>query len=201
VSRALLLDYGGVLCGPHGDAERAEVERILGAGGDAFEEAYWEHRPAYDLGEVRAPEYWRRVAETLGVPAPDGDLTHLLAVDAAGWGHLLPDAVAWAAEIAERVPTWLLSNMPHEVKEPLLPLIAGAVPFRDLYFSCDLGVVKPYPRAYTMAVLRMGVPAEDVVMVDDREVNIEGALAAGLRAVLFTTPAESIPAIERALAG
>ncbi|MEW6581513.1 MAG: HAD-IA family hydrolase, partial [Actinomycetota bacterium] len=118
---------------------------------------------------------------------------------AAGWGHLDPVAVAWARDAAARGPVALLSNMPHEVKEPLAPLIAEAAGIADMFFSCDLGVVKPEAGAYEETLRRLGVAPGDAVMVDDRPVNVDGAARAGLRAVLFTTLAESIPRVDREL--
>lgn len=198
--RTLLLDYGGVLCGPHGPAEQAEIATILGgASKEPLESAYWEHRADYDRGVLTAAGYWQRVARRLGTPLREGALPRLLAADAAGWGHLDQDVVDWAAQVAERTPTWLLSNMPREVKDPLVPRIEAAVAFRGLLFSCDLAVVKPDKEAYRSAARRMETDPADIVMVDDRIVNVDGAQRAGMRAVLFTTAAESIPAIEHAL--
>ena len=80
--RALVLDYGGVLSDPQGAAERAEMEAALGAGGDAFHHAYWEHRPAYDRGDLDGGAYWAAVARTLGADGPPERLGDLLRADA-----------------------------------------------------------------------------------------------------------------------
>ncbi len=186
--RALVLDYGGVLSAPQGAAERAEMEGILGVGSDAFTRAYWEHRPAYDRGELGGAAYWTAVAGSLGADLPRDRLGDLLRADAGSWGHLDARMVGWARTAAERIPTALLSNMPHEVKGPLLPVIEGAVPFAATVFSCDAGIVKPDPGIYLRCARILGVLPSEALMVDDRPGNVEGAERAGMRAVLFTTP-------------
>lgn len=55
--------------------------------------------------------------------------------------------------------------------------------------SFDLGSMKPDPRIYRAAIQRIGVPAERVFFVDDRPENVEGAIACGIDAVLFTDTA------------
>jgi putative hydrolase of the HAD superfamily len=46
-------------------------------------------------------------------------------------------------------------------------------------------ILKPDPRAYAIAVERLGVAAGATVFVDDQKRNVEGALRADLRAVHF----------------
>lgn len=53
------------------------------------------------------------------------------------------------------------------------------------------GYRKPAKEAYTSAVEALGVPAADLVFIDDRQVNVDGALAAGFGgAILFKGAAE-----------
>lgn len=62
--------------------------------------------------------------------------------------------------------------------------------FDEYVLSYQVRVMKPDRGIYDEAVRRAGVPAGDVFFADDRQDNVEGALAAGLDAVLFTTPGE-----------
>jgi len=62
-----------------------------------------------------------------------------------------------------------------------------------------VGMRKPDPEIYALTLERLGLPAADVVFVDDVDVNVEAALAAGLRAVHFESNAQAIPLIEAAL--
>ncbi|MEW5300546.1 MAG: hypothetical protein WDW38_009228 [Sanguina aurantia] len=56
------------------------------------------------------------------------------------------------------------------------------------FMSCDgpmQGHRKPAPEAYTSALTHLDVPASRIIFVDDRAVNVEGAVAAGMEGVLF----------------
>ena len=52
--------------------------------------------------------------------------------------------------------------------------------------SCDIGVAKPDPEAYHVAVDALGAQAKDTHFFDDRLDFVEGAQRVGLHAQLFT---------------
>lgn len=56
--------------------------------------------------------------------------------------------------------------------------------FDPIVISGEVGMRKPEKRIFDLAVERLGLPASDVVFVDDAEPNLVGARAAGLRTVL-----------------
>ena len=47
------------------------------------------------------------------------------------------------------------------------------------------GILKPDPRSYALAIGAMGLPAEDILFVDDQFRNIAGAVKAGLQIQYF----------------
>jgi HAD superfamily hydrolase (TIGR01509 family) len=57
--------------------------------------------------------------------------------------------------------------------------------FAKLFFSYDLGCFKPDPRTYQAVIDYFGVPAGEILFVDDRQGNVDGAQAQGMRAVTF----------------
>jgi HAD superfamily hydrolase (TIGR01549 family) len=58
--------------------------------------------------------------------------------------------------------------------------------FDEQFYSCDLGLAKPDPDYFTAIVDRLGARAGSILFVDDKEENVAGARAAGLRAEHFT---------------
>ncbi|UUZ59913.1 HAD-IA family hydrolase [Nocardioides sp. B-3] len=52
-------------------------------------------------------------------------------------------------------------------------------------YSYDLGVAKPDPAFFTEAARRIGAAPSTILFVDDSVRNVEGALVAGLRAVVW----------------
>ncbi len=54
------------------------------------------------------------------------------------------------------------------------------------FVSCRTGVRKPNPDAFLGAAQTLGRPPDELIFVDDRQKNVDGAVAAGLQGVLFT---------------
>ena len=59
--------------------------------------------------------------------------------------------------------------------------------FDGLFFSCDLGVMKPRPAYYATVTGRLGIPPDAVLLFDDAPANVAAAREAGWTAELFTS--------------
>jgi putative hydrolase of the HAD superfamily len=57
--------------------------------------------------------------------------------------------------------------------------------FRVAFSSCYLGMRKPDPAIYRRVLDILGGPAERVLFIDDRQQNVDGAAAAGMKAIRF----------------
>lgn len=71
--------------------------------------------------------------------------------------------------------------------------------FDVIVISGDEGVRKPDPEIYAIALTRMGLPARDVVFVDDLPANLPPAQALGIATVLHTDAATTVAALESLL--
>ncbi len=58
--------------------------------------------------------------------------------------------------------------------------------FRDIVVSGEERLLKPDPAIYYLALDRFGLKPEEALFVDDRQINVEGAEAVGMKAHLFT---------------
>jgi 2-haloacid dehalogenase len=61
--------------------------------------------------------------------------------------------------------------------------------FRDIVVSGAVRLLKPDPAIYFLALDRFRLRPSEALMVDDREINVEAALAVGMKAHLFTDAA------------
>ncbi|MET3988065.1 HAD family phosphatase [Streptomyces sp. PvR034] len=196
--KAVLFDMFGVLARLQSPASQAVLENTAGVDRERFWAAYWSQRAPYDRGDVAGPAYWKGVCEILGVPL-DAHLTaDLIAADLASWSEVDQRAVALLATLAARGFTLgLLSNIPeelavrYETSEPWLDR------FAVVGFSCRIGSAKPEPAAYEWCVRELGLPAGEILFVDDRADNVAAARELGLRGHVFTSP----DALEAALEG
>ena len=55
------------------------------------------------------------------------------------------------------------------------------------FVSCNTGLRKPHPEAYLSAARSLGRDPAEIVFVDDREQNCEGARSVGMTAVRFSS--------------
>ncbi len=58
--------------------------------------------------------------------------------------------------------------------------------FRDIVVSGEVRLLKPDPAIYYLALDRFGLRPDQALLIDDRQINVDGAEAVGMRAHLFT---------------
>jgi len=102
------------------------------------------------------------------------------------WRHPAPDAAAVLQALGRRgLRLGVVSNADGRVEQQieaagLRPLVAVVVD------SMLAGVEKPDPRIFHIALASLGVAAEDALYVGDiPQFDVEGALRAGLKAILY----------------
>ena len=62
--------------------------------------------------------------------------------------------------------------------------------FRDVVVSGEVKLLKPDPAIYFLALDRFRLRPDQTLFVDDRQINVEAALAVGMRAHLFLDAAD-----------
>src|SRR5690606_34893789 len=195
MSKVIIFDLYGVIARTQTDEAKQQLVDLAGVPGEAFWEAYWACRPAYDAGQD-THAYWQAVADRLGVRF--ADVAALVAADLESWSQVDPAMVELVHELADRgVRLGLLSN----IIEDLVPVWEGhhgdwLSRFDALTFSCRIGVAKPDLRAYESCAERLGVTPGEALFFDDNPANVMAARQAGMRAEVFTSPDQV-----RALAG
>ena len=180
--KAVIFDYGNVLCQPQHSAEVEAMAAILELPRTRFEETYWRHRLVYDEGKLDAVDYWNNFGRVTRA-----QIDQLNRLDARSWTYprdLMPD---WARQLREtgfRIA--LLSNMPFTVRDAVLRC-DWLPPFDQQTFSCELRISKPAPEIYQHCLDGLDIAAEDALFLDDRPDNVQGAEAVGIQSILFTS--------------
>lgn len=102
------------------------------------------------------------------------------------WRRPIAGMFELAAELTARgVPVGILSNSEGKLAE-LIDEIGWSAPFRVIVDSGKLGVAKPERPIFEHAARALGVAAGEVVHVgDSRTADVDGARAAGMRAIWF----------------
>ena len=182
--KAVLFDLFGVLLKERDDAGRRRVE--LAVGGDAaIGPIYEDLRPAYDSGDVGDERFWRQLQVRAGLEP--FDITEAVAADWESTMQEDEEMVSFALSlIDDRVCTGILSNLPAGLAKRARAEHEWLERVDAVTMSCDIGLIKPDPRAYAVALDAMGVSAKDTVYVDADPVNVAAAAELGMQAVHFT---------------
>jgi putative hydrolase of the HAD superfamily len=185
--RAVIFDYGEVLCTPDPVARR-NLLALTGLDPAAFDRLYWTDRRDYDLGLFDGRGYWTRFAQRAGLTLTPAQLAGLVENDVLLWMRLSRPMLAWAAALQQAgLATAILSNMVPDVLCRMRQEFAWLRHFTQLTWSCELGMVKPDPAIYAFTCQRLGLPPQECLFIDDKPENIRGAEQAGLPALQFTT--------------
>ncbi len=115
---------------------------------------------------------------------------------AAGCTGPVPGMLELLARLEPRTTVGVLSNTVPWHWASGLAQIPPLRRWEHCFLSYELGCRKPGERIYRLTLEGLGLPAEQVVFIDDRPENIRGARAVGMHGVLF----EGSAALEHALA-
>jgi putative hydrolase of the HAD superfamily len=187
---AVLFDYGNVISAPPLASAWERMKSITGLDESLLHAGYWEYRHAYDRGTHSGVEYWHLVAAHAGITINDAQVAQLIAADNDLWTELNPPMLAWAQSLQRAgMRTGILSNLGDEMHLGLVTKFEWVKGFDHCTWSHQLKLAKPELAIYQHAIAGLGVPAENILFIDDRENNIEGAHEAGLQTLRYTTHA------------
>jgi putative hydrolase of the HAD superfamily len=101
-------------------------------------------------------------------------------------------ARALLAALKPRVRIGIVSNNVRDEQEGKLALFGFASFIDELVVSAEVGIAKPDAAIFRIALERLGVAADHAVMIGDSwAADIEGARAAGIRAIWFNPTGQS----------
>jgi len=208
VITALISDFGGVLTSPLlGALERFNDHLGVTAEdfGRAMARAMGEHgeHPLFALerGEISEREFLdqleQELHELLGREVDLSGMAELM------MAHLHPNEELFAYYRRVRSEHGLrLGILTNNVRE-WEPLWRAKLPideiFEDVVDSAFVGMRKPEPEIYALALERLGVSAGESAFVDDTEPNVAAARELGLHAVHFRDTAQAIGELDALL--
>lgn len=155
--------------------------------------AHCEHYEAHERGEIEASTWYAALRERLGVELDDATFER-------GWKALLsdvePSVVAAIRRLKGFLPIHLFTNTNVTHRRLLDESYGDTMALFDQVFdSSRLGLRKPDPAAFEQVVKTIGLPASDILFLDDLAANVAGARTAGLRAVQVTTADDVVAAL------
>lgn len=174
VMKAIVFDFFGVISAeitPFVLPRYMSAEEAVAYKADIVEEA--------DLGHLDLPDVLELLAKRTGASA-----AQLLADF---WAHVKinPDMVALIETVKKSRKTALLSNAMNPFLRQIMAKHDLERLFDEIVISAEVGLTKPNPKIYALAVSRLGFAAKDCFFTDDNLVNVAAARAAGLSSEQF----------------
>ena len=190
MARAILLDIGGVLIGLNLSRCIQAFRSILGF--ERITELLDPYHQKGIYGDLEAgvltPQHFRELILAESRPG-----CVLADVDKAMHALLVPEmdprTLAAVKDLSTRYPLYLVSNNnPISMSHIRAVFRANGLDeriFREEFISCDMKLMKPSAAFYREVVRRVGLPAGELLFVDDNATNVEGARAMGMEARLY----------------
>lgn len=189
----MLFDMGGVL------VELGPLDELLGTVGQQQAEFWprWLASPAVralETGRCDVARFAEDLVDELELSISTAEVIERFTSFPRG---LYPGAVEMVNSVAPGVMTGLLSNTnrlhwEHQRDGEIIRDL-----FAHAYVSYEIGLLKPDREIFDHVVADLGVGADRVLFLDDNQINVDGARAAGLRAEVAGGPAQATEILVR----
>jgi putative hydrolase of the HAD superfamily len=199
--KATIFDFGGVMATFFRPEIFQILEAELGLQAGSLSEILW-RSPEWRLAEVGASdehEYWRRIAPRLGFHTqPERTQVRIRDLQRALFGDVEvdPNMVDLVRGLRSRHRTGLLSNTSVSQPQRLVQRYNLEGLFDVVVLSAAVGLAKPDPAIYRLALQCLGTAPETTVFVDDYEPNVAAAAEQGIQGVHFMGYEALVSALE-----
>jgi putative hydrolase of the HAD superfamily len=194
-NRVVVFDYGEVISRSPDDAARAKLLRtadlaVNGIDESRFWPAYWQHRDGLDQGTTSTREYWKLVAADLGADWSESRIQELWVADFTGWLSVEPDTFDVIAELFDGgTRLALLSNAGFDYASAFRFAPIGRF-FERQFVSAEMGLIKPDAAIFLEVARELGISPAEMVFIDNKQINVDGAQAVGITGHLYVGAAE-----------
>ena len=187
--RAVFFDLGGVIVRTEYQAPRQHLAESFGMDYDDIDKIVFGGGPngsaaKATVGEITEEEHWLNVMKVLKQPASKyehirdeffaGDVIDLEIVD-------------FLRSIKPKYKVGLISNAWNGLRDYIVREKFDDA-FHHMVISAEVGVAKPDPKIYDIALEQLQVKAKEAVFVDDFFENIEACEKLGIKGIHFKSP-------------
>ena len=198
--RAVFFDLGGVIVRTEYQAPRQHLAEKFGMDYEDIEKVVFGGGPngsaaRATLGEITEKAHWLNVMNILKQPAAEYERIR----DEFFAGDIIDRGILdFLRSLKPKYKVGLISNAwsglrPYVVREKFDDV------FQHMIISAEVGVVKPDPKIYQLALEQLQVRAEEAVFVDDVLENIEACQKVGMQGIQFKDPESAIKQLKALL--
>ncbi len=195
--RAIFFDLGGVIVRTDYQAPREHLAERLNTTYEDLSRIVFASESSYQasIGAITTEAHWEAVTRRLGRPVSEAQAIReeFFAGDVVDLGLL-----ALIRSLRPRYKTGVISNAWPDLRQDLVnKKVIDA--FDALIVSAEVGVMKPDPRIYEIAMDQLGVAPQESIFLDDTPVNVDAARALGMQGILFREPRRTLNELKEML--
>lgn len=183
--KAIVFDMGGVIFRTEDRSPRQALAARFGMSYTEMSDLVFSSPSGVKaaLGLITAREHWSQVCKTLNLG--EDHIGELWSGFFAG-DRLDLELIKYILELHRSYKTALLSNAWDDLRSIIENEWQIAAAFDEMVISAEVGLIKPDPRIYQLAISRLGVKPQEAVFIDDTTENVASALRFGLHGLRFT---------------
>ena len=182
--KAIIFDLGGVLLRTADFSPRERLAARFGMNRSGLEElVFWgESGEKVQSGEISVTEHLEYVRAKLNLS--QAEFKELIDVFFAE-DFLDNELLVYVRSLKKNYKTALLSNATSELREQIAAKWHFEDAFDMMIISGEVGMIKPDPRIFRLALDRLGVDAHQAIFVDDVQQNVDAAVKVGMKGICF----------------
>jgi putative hydrolase of the HAD superfamily len=181
--RAVFFDLGGVIVRTEYQAPRQQLAERLGMEYDDLDRIVFNSETGIQaaMGTITSQQHWEAVMKRLKRPIEE---MPSIREDFFAGDIVDRDILNFLRSLHGTHKTGLISNNWSDLRDYLVreKMIDA---FDHIIISAEVGVTKPEPGIFRIALEQAGVKPEEAVFVDDFHVNIEGCEKVGMKGIHF----------------
>ena len=193
----VFIDFGGVIERTEDKGPRTRLAERLGMTYRELEKIFFESETSQraSTGEIPEDVHWQSVAGILGVSRAEADkiINEFFSGDRGDTALL-----DYLRSLRPERKVALISNAWSGLRAFITRQKFDDV-FDKMIVSAEVGVMKPNPRIYHLALESLEARPEESVFLDDVLVNVEAARSVGMNAIQFTQPEKALEELKQLL--
>ena len=198
--KAVYFDLGGVIVRTEHQAPRQHLAESFGMEYDDIDKVVFGGGPngsaaRATIGEITEEEHWHNVMKVLKQPA---DEYERIRDEFFGGDVIDQEILDFLRSLKPNYKVGLISNAWDGLRDFIVREKFDDA-FHHMIISAEVGVAKPVPKIYHIALEQFGVSPNEAIFVDDFIENIESCEKIGMKGIHFKDPKAAIQQVKELL--
>jgi len=181
--KVIIFDYIGVLVGKFTTPFFEYVHELTKKPTSEIEKSFRKHWDPLKIGKTTDKEFWEGLSQDLGLTPKQVEQSKKFTLKIC---EATPSTLQHVKNLSTVYDLYLLSNSCYGWSEHSFNINGLKPYFKKTFFSHNMGLAKPDPEIYKKAIQEIGVPAKNILFVDDRLENVQAAQKEGMEGIVFT---------------